>query len=198
MIDYSMLKAISKISDDPKVKSIVNSLNPNQEDCKTWLVSESIKYFDLFEKPRFLVAAGWYGNLANKLSDHGEVLSFDMDINCAIIGKKLYPKVKFKTHDMIDYRSVKKHDVIICTSCEHIEQDVLNEFIGRRRKDDSIVILQSNNYTSLPEHINCVKDYYELNEQSNITKPYYYGRLKLKGRDDLEYKRFMVIGKRDG
>ena len=71
MIDYSMLKAISKISDDPKVKSIVNSLNPNQEVSKTWLVSESIKYFDLFEKPRFLVAAGWYGNLANKLSDHG-------------------------------------------------------------------------------------------------------------------------------
>ena len=189
MFDYSMLKAISKISDDPKVKSIVNSLNPNQENSKTWLVSESIKYFDLFEKPRFLVAAGWYGNLANKLSDHGEVLSFDMDINCAIIGKKLYPKVKFKTYDMMDYRSVKKHDVIICTSCEHIKQDVLNEFIGRRRKDDSIVILQSNNYTSLPEHINCVKDENEFADKTNLKMIHYKGSLQCDG-----FKRFMIIG----
>ena len=189
MFDYSMLKAISKISDDQKVKSIVNSLNPNQEVSKTWLVSESIKYFQLFEKPRFLVAAGWYGNLANKLSDHGEVLSFDMDKNCADIGKKLYPKVKFKTYDMIDYRSVKKHDIIICTSCEHIEQDVLNEFIGRRRKDDSIVILQSNNYTSLSEHINCVKDENEFADKTKLTMIHYKGSLQCDG-----FKRFMIIG----
>ena len=40
-------------------------------------------------------------------------------------------------------------------------------------------------------------DYYELIKQSAITKPYYYSRLKLKGRNNKEYKRFMVIGKRN-
>ena len=116
MFDYSMLKAISKISDDQKVKSIVNSLNPNQEVSKTWLVSESFKYFQLFDKPKFLVAAGWYGNLANKLSDHGEAISFDMDKNCADIGKKLYPKVKFKTYDMIKEHIAQNH-TITCSAC---------------------------------------------------------------------------------
>ena len=53
MIDYSMLKAISKISDDQKVKSIVNSLNPNQQNSKNWLITESLKYFQAFEQPRF-------------------------------------------------------------------------------------------------------------------------------------------------
>lgn len=189
MIDYSMLKAISKISDDKKVKSIVNSLNPNQEISKNWLITESINYFQMFEKPKFLVAAGWYGNLANKLLDYGEVLSFDKDINCAIIGRKLYPKIKFKTYDVIDYRSVKKYDVIICTSCEHIKQNVLNDFISRRRKDDSIVILQSNNYTSLPEHINCVKDENELADKTKLKMIHYKGSLQCDG-----FKRFIIIG----
>ena len=46
--------------------------------------------------------------------------------------------------------------------------NVLNDFISRRRKDDSIVILQSNNYTSLPEHINCVKDENELADKTKL------------------------------
>jgi len=189
MIDYSMLKAISKISDDQKVKSIVNSLNPNKQNSKNWLVSESAKYFQLFENPRFLVAAGWYGNLANKLLDHGEVLSFDKDSQCKEIGEKLYPKVKFKTYDMIDYRSVKEHDVIVCTSCEHIEQDLLNEFTDRRKKDESLVVLQSNNYTKLSEHINCVEDEDEFESKLNLKMTHFKGSLQCDG-----FKRFMIIG----
>ena len=42
-------------------------------------------------------------------------------------------------------------------SCEHVEQDLLNEFIGQKKRW-LIVILQSNNYYKLPEHINCVED----------------------------------------
>ena len=98
MIDYSMLKAISKISDDQKVKSIVNSLNPNQQNSKNWLITESLKYFQAFEQPRFLIAAGWYGLLANKLTEFGSVVSFDKDSQCKEIGEKLYPNVKFKTY----------------------------------------------------------------------------------------------------
>ena len=189
MIDYSMLKAISKISDDQKVKSIVNSLNPNQQNSKNWLITESLKYFQAFEQPRFLVADGWYGLLANKLTEFGSVVSFDKDSECKKIGEKLYPNVKFKTYDMIDYRSVKKHDIILCTSCEHIEQDLLNEFIGRRKKDDSIVILQSNNYYKLPEHINCVEDENEFESKLKLKMTHFKGSLQCDG-----FNRFMIIG----
>ena len=189
MIDYSMLKAISKISDDQKVKSIVNSLNPNQQNSKNWLITESLKYFQAFEQPRFLVAAGWYGLLANKLTEFGNALSFDKDPQCKTIGEKLYPNVKFKTYDMVDYRSVKEHDVILCTSCEHIEQDLLNEFISRRRKDDSIVILQSNNYYKLPEHINCVENEDEFESKLKLKMTHFKGSLQCDG-----FKRFMIIG----
>ena len=90
---------------------------------------------------------------------------------------------------MIDYRSVKKHDIILCTSCEHIEQDLLNEFIGRRRKDDSIVILQSNNYTKLTEHINCVEDEDEFESKLKLKMTHFKGNLQCDG-----FKRFMIIG----
>ena len=62
MIDYSMLKAISKISDDQKVKSIVNSLNPNQQNSKNWLITESFKYFQAFEQPRFLLPTSMFSS----------------------------------------------------------------------------------------------------------------------------------------
>ena len=97
---------------------------------------------------------------------------------CKEIHELLYPNVKFKTYDMIDYRSVKKHDIILCTSCEHIEQDLLNEFIGSRRKDDSIVILQSNNYYKLPEHINCVEDEDEFESKLKLKMTHFKGSLQ--------------------
>ena len=90
---------------------------------------------------------------------------------------------------MIEYRSLKQHDIILCTSCEHIEQNLLNEFIGRRRKDDSIVILQSNNYTKLTEHINCVEDEDEFESKLKLKMTHFKGNLQCDG-----FKRFMIIG----
>ena len=189
MIDYNMLKAISKISDDTKVKSITNSLNPNQQNSKNWLITESFKYFHLFEKPKFLVAAGWYGLLADKLTEFGTTMSFDVDPQCAEIGSKLYPNVKFKTYDMADFRNLKEYDVIVCTSCEHIEQDLLNDFLDRRAKNETLVILQSNNYDKLPEHINCVEDENEFEKKVKLKMTHFKGSLQCDG-----FKRFMIIG----
>ena len=42
----------------------------------------------------------------------------------------------------------------MCTSCEHISDETLNKFL-RTRKEQSLVVLQSNNYFGLDEHINC-------------------------------------------
>ena len=65
--------------------------------------------------------------------------------------EKLYPNVKFKTYDMIDYE-VKQHDIILCTSCEHVEQDLLNEFIGV--VEEKMTLLLSYNQTIITNYLN--------------------------------------------
>jgi hypothetical protein len=85
-------------------------------------------------------------------------------------------------------------NICINTSCEHMFPMSSISFIN---DDHVLYILQSNNMKDEREHVNCVDDYHELIKQSAITKPYYYSRLKLNGRNNKEYKRFMVIGKRN-
>jgi hypothetical protein len=49
--------------------------------------------------------------------------------------------------------------------------------------------LQSNNYTNIPEHVNCVENVKELKKQHKLTHTLYESEL-----DIGHYKRFMVIG----
>ena len=66
----TILKVIDKVTTDKQVKSIINSINDNQEKSKNWLVEKSIEYFTFFDKPKICIAAGWYGSLADKLKAH--------------------------------------------------------------------------------------------------------------------------------
>ena len=65
-----ILKVIDTFTTDRLVKSIVNSLNDNQEKSKNWLIEKSKQYFTFFNNPSVVVAAGWYGHLANKINDN--------------------------------------------------------------------------------------------------------------------------------
>ena len=83
----NILKVIDSITNDRQVKSIINSVNNNQEQSKNWLIDKSKEYFSFFDNPKICVAAGWYGNLANKLKDftNEKVMSFDKDLNTLLI-----------------------------------------------------------------------------------------------------------------
>ena len=66
----NILKAISKITDNADIKSIINSVNSNQITSKEWLVdsiSERLEF--VIKNPKVYVAAGWYGMLADKMRD---------------------------------------------------------------------------------------------------------------------------------
>ena len=53
-----------------------------------------------------------------------------------------------------------------------------------------LLVIQSNNYFDIKDHINCVKSEDELIEKNEIKNVYY------KGKQSLPlYDRFMVIGK---
>ena len=193
----NILKAISKITDNADIKSIINSVNSNQITSKEWLIdSISDRLEFIVKNPKVCVAAGWYGMLADKMRDFtdNKVVSFDIDPKCAEYGKIIYPEVSFKTADINDFHAG-KYDVLICTSCEHISDETLNKFL-RTRKEQSLVVLQSNNYFGLDEHINCKNSLKEFTDSLSYTVPS--AKINIlnssEKRINDKFDRYMVIG----
>ena len=185
----TILQVIDSVTTDTQVKSIINSINDNQEKSKDWLVQKSIEYFTFFDNPKVCVAAGWYGSLANKLRIRlgNGVITFDKDPQCKAIGQKLYPGVTFATAE-IEYFNFETYDIIICTSCEHLKQKVIDDMLEKVRKG-ALVILQSNNYFEIEDHINCHHNVKKFLQTLHLEKILYNGTLKLQSCD-----RYMVIG----
>ena len=182
-----VLQVIDSITIDKKVKSIINSLNDNQERSKNWLIEKSGQFLSMLIDPKIIVLAGWYGNLANKLtqfSNH-KITSIDIDEECKTIGKKLYDNVRFKTED-INNTDVNNYNVVVCTSCEHIKD--FNKIYDKITKG-SLVILQSNNYKDIIEHVNCKDNLTDFISSIKVEKLLYSGEIHFK-----KFTRFMIIG----
>ena len=75
--------------------------------------------------------------------------------------------------------------LIINTSCEHMTDDWFYNL-----PPDTMVCLQTNDYFSREEHINCVESIDEALEKYKFTRVYYSGEL-----ETPLYKRFMIIGR---
>lgn len=169
-------------------RKVINSINDNQMKCKTWLVESLIEHLELFENPNILVAAGWFGLTGHLLHQKGydKVTVIDIDPKCKEIGKKLYPELKHKTQD-INSINLEEYDFIICTSCEHITDDEINNFLSKRATA-SMVALQSNDYFKVPEHINCKDSLKEFQDSLSLNV------IESKEKEMERYTRYMVIG----
>lgn len=184
-----VLHVIDSVTNDGLVKNIINSVNNNQEKSKNWLVSESEKYFDFFDNPKICVAAGWYGHLADKLRQYTDkkVLSFDKDPKTKFVGNKLYNDVWFKVSSIEEFE-FKDFDIVVCTSCEHLKQEVIDNMISKC-KNGSLVILQSNNFLEIEDHINCHDNVNNFEKTLKLEKVLYKGTLSLD-----KFDRYMIIG----
>jgi hypothetical protein len=80
-------------------------------------------------------------------------------------------------------------DTIINTSCEHIPN--FKEWYNKIPAG-KLVILQSNNFFELDEHINCVNDLDDFASQAPLSEILYEGELDLSKH--VNYTRFMRIG----
>ena len=181
ILEYAIEK-IQVCDDIELVRSIANSVNRNQLKNKKWLLKHLTPYLDMYNDPKIVVAAGWHG-LAAHLLDRN-VVSFDMDHNC----KKthLFDNVNYKTEKIEDF-DPSSYDIIICTSCEHISDDTINNFLVKK-KPSAVVVLQSNDYYNIPEHINC---------KQNIDEFAHSIKLRILDKFTLQlknYNRFMLIG----
>ena len=184
------LRTINKITKNKNIKAIVNAVNDNQVKSKDWLIENLKPYISLLNNPRICVAAGWFCTIGEDLRKFtsNKIISFDKDRSCKRIGE-IFNKdlnIKFQTKDIENYNN-SQFDVIICSSCEHISQKTLSDFLYVRKKG-SLVVLQSNNYHKIEEHINCKNSLNEFIADYNFDKILYTGTLKLD-----TFERYMII-----
>ena len=162
------------------------------------------------------LCAGWYGTLATMLFESNfkvdKIRSFDIDPNCVDIAETFNKpwfvdnwKFKAITQDIMDidydthtwqswsnannrmsYPITDIPNTIINTSCEHIHY-----FAKWYNKipEGKLLILQTNNYFNLPEHVNCSKTLRSFSNKTPMSNVLYEGELDLE-----KYTRFMRIG----
>jgi len=178
---------------------------------KMWLVEQINKNFKSLGT--VYLCAGWYGTIASMLFESPtsvrDIVSIDQDPTCQKIATTINSDFnldnKFhhiigdihntnfdKVPHVLNYNledevvKVKRPDTIINTSCEHIKNfaEWYNKIPAGRT-----VILQSNDYVDIQEHINCVQSNEEFADMAPMDNVVFEGSLRLDG-----YTRFMRIG----
>ena len=166
-----------------------------QLNSKEWLITNLTPYVNKFV--RVDIYGGWVGVLASMMFQSGlpikSIRSIDIDPSCKGISEmmnkveEINGKYTAVTADMCDIDS--DADVVINTSCEHINQSQYNTWI-KKISSESLIVLQSNNY-EIEEHVRVVKSLEEFKEQSKLDDILWTGKLELP-----LYTRYMIIGRR--
>lgn len=189
--------------------AMVDAFSLGQLKSKLWLIDNLPN-----DLGTVFICAGWYGTLASLMFEKArdkfeKIRSFDIDESCANIADTMNRswvidgwQFKASTLDIINMGFPTTHttfrsngtsleltempDTIINTSCEHIT-DFAKWYdsipLGK------IVILQSNNFFDLPEHVNCAADKEDFDRMAPMSKTLFLGELPLE-----KYSRFMKIG----
>ena len=159
---------------------------------KLWLI-EKMEEYKL--QGSIAVYGGWNGVLSNLLFNSDlcipEIESIDLDPTCKPIAETINMRYHMQgrffatTADMCEYTT--DSDVAINTSCEHLTQEQYDKWLSNLAPGTRIV-LQSNNYFDLDEHIRCASSMEEFVQQSNVYVAYVGEFVTPK------YTRYMIIG----
>ena len=194
----------------------LDCMSRGQLKSKQWLIEELSNVTSTLGLTFLL--GGWYGTLAammfesNKF-DNLKIRSFDIDPSCANIADTINRtpyvmegwRFKASTADMykLDYDvttyTTKRFngteetlqdspDTIINTSCEHLE---FFDIWWDRIPANKLIILQSNNFVTAKDHVNCVHTLEDFKLSAPMNEILFEGILELE-----EYTRFMLIGRK--
>ena len=165
------------------------SFRANQIRCKLWLVEELSMIGTIWG--RVLVLGSWnavllyelmqrYGRVGHwTFIDSNPQVHKDRDIYFEVNSmEKNYTSL---TMDATEFSDMESYDLVINCSCEHM-RDIPAVY-------GPMYALQSNNYTNVPDHINCVNSPRELSEKNNLSEVLFGSHLNMG-----HYKRFMTIG----
>ena len=166
---------------------------------KAWLIEHLQKYASS-DPQNVVIHGGWNGVLASLLFNSKipieHIDSIDIDPGCkevaSMINKRQEMESRFHAHtcDMAAWNYEKEPAYVINTSTEHLTQEHYDLWLSRV-PENSLIVLQSNNYTSLPEHIRCADSVDDFIGISGLTNVYCYDTLELP-----LYNRFLIIGKK--
>ena len=192
------LKLLQNIMEEVREnKDLLDSFSPNQFKSKLKLINH-IKNLNILNKDSEIVIFGsWYGSILIPAfyNDVKQITAIDKDPK--VISKAKYKifkdyNVDFISKDVFDWAPdssrIKKTDLIINTSCEHMRSMKELEL-----DTEAYFAYQSNNMLKIEGHINCVYDLDDFKKQlPDNAKVLIEDEIK-----DDRGTRFLLIGKYD-
>jgi hypothetical protein len=169
-----------------------------QVNSKVWLIENLETILDAYPK-KIVIHGGWNGVLSSLLFNSeilqiSHITSVDIDPNCQEIASTINKHQEMEgrfvsvTADMTEYEY--EADVVINTSCEHLTNGAYRRWLNLV-PNNALIVLQSNNYFDLEEHINCAADLDDFKRMSGIS-------ILWTGEYPTEkYTRYMIIGKKN-
>lgn len=164
---------------------------------KLWLIDNLSNHID--NADTIVIHGGWNGVLASLLFQSKieieKIVSIDIDNSCRetanTINKMEEMQGRFSavTCDMAQYVYEGIPSIVINTSCEHVNQETYEKWLDNV-PDESLIVLQSNDYFDLEEHVRCSIDLDDFERQSKIQV------IKSSVLKLPKYNRFMIIGQK--
>lgn len=176
------------------------SMHPAQVGSKLWLIEELGRHCDLSALSLVILGA-WYGILPliinwRLTNPPRQMICIDSDAAVCEAGARmigpLYANIEYRCADAmeLDYSALdtRHPPVVINTICEHLADPA---GWWARVAHGQLVVVQSNNYTACPDHINCVYSTEQFKQQCPLSELLFEGVLHFPEGD-----RFMLIGRR--
>ncbi len=186
------------VADAPR-EDLSVAFNHKQIASKAWLRDQLFETFG-GDHAHIWVLGGWYGVLSAMLLDDarftiGRITTIDLDPACQpvaeLLNRRALAEGRFaaRSADMydLDYAG-DAPSLIVNTSCEHLAD--VPGWLARLAPGQRVV-LQSNDYFAVPEHLSSVPDLAAFVAQAGLAQVAFKGALPSKN-----YTRFMLIGAR--
>ena len=178
-----------------RIKDILDQYDPKQIECKQWVVDELLPFIN--KEDEIAVIGGWYGLMSHMLAEclDNTIMDYELDAICIELHYRLkvHDSVMIELKDGFEIFDDKdlngKDKVIICTACEHIDEEDLYGALSMKNPH-SLIVLQSNNMSHIDSHVNCHPSLDCFIESLPDMEILYKGT---KVFDD--YERYMVIAK---
>lgn len=169
-----------------------------QLDSKAWLIEQLTPILnDRSKDNNIYIFGGWIGVLASMIFQSdisaNKIVSVDIDERCQSISQTVCGRYSDRfisvTEDMklFDYFWDTVPDVVINTSCEHVDQDTYYQWYDKIYPG-TIVVAQSNNYFTCDQHVRCNKSLRDFEDVNCVINSVYSGELV----HDI-YTRYMSI-----
>ena len=182
------------------IPSFEDSVSQGQYDSKKWLCDE-LKKINLksFYPLHIDIVGSWFGfpliEMISKIFKIKQIDLYDLDVNCHRVTSQYVNHFDFDFRiiqfgDFFDRKQLKRRHVIINTSSEHMKDIVHMKKYYKDYPITPLLVLQSNNYRNVEDHVNCVNNEKELIDKNEIREVYFSGKLT-----QPLYDRFMVIGR---